>query len=66
MNSMINIIRLKNGFAYTLIKNTLGSSIIKSIGKYSPDINDNGFLPVTALMDTKVPATEAAAWIIIT
>ena len=45
------------------IKNSLDASIIKSLGKYSTYINNNGFLLFTNIMETKVPTTEADAWI---
>ena len=51
---------LNNQFSYLLISNVLYDSTINIIDKYSPDIDDNGFLLFLALTENEVPEIEAA------
>ena len=64
-NSTIIMIPSKK-FSYTLLNSSLYDSIIKTIGKYIPNINENSFLLSIYLMETEVPSTESATQILVT
>ena len=48
-------------YAYRLIINSVSADVIKSLKKYRPKIDDNGFLLFAAIIAIYAPATEATA-----